>query len=83
MFVILTEYVGIRHRHVLGTLMFFAWPLSGMLLAGIGYVTRDWRTQSIVVGVLGMPVVFCWWYVIPLLDQVKFAETKLKKSSFV
>ena len=63
MFIILTEYVGVRHRHQPGTVMWYSWPVAIGIMSTCGCLTRDWRLLSIVLGAQGLPVLFAWWYV--------------------
>lgn len=62
-FVIATEFVGVRHRHIAGTSLWYSWTLSLMSLSGIAYLVRDWRTLSIIISVPGLTVLAAWWYV--------------------
>ena len=61
MFVLATEFVGVRRRSLMGTSMFIAFPLALMVLAGIAYLVRDWRTLCIVTGAPGIPFVIGYW----------------------
>lgn len=85
LFVIATEYVGVRHRHVSGTSMWFSWTISLMTLSPMAYWLRDWRTLSIALGVVGLPVIFTWWVVpesaryLMLKGKVKEVEQILRK----
>ena len=59
MYVLLVEYVGKRHLHVVGTALFYFWVASLMLLALFAYLIKDWRTLSIAVP--GLVQIFFWW----------------------
>ena len=60
MFVIITEYVGKRHRHVGGTVFWFSWVFSLLTLGGFAYFIRNWRTLSIVIGATGICGIVVW-----------------------
>ena len=60
-FVMITEYVGVRHRHVAGNAIWFSWVASLISLGGFAYFIREWRTLTIVIGVLGAVCIFLWW----------------------
>lgn len=62
-FVLATEFVGVKHRHVAGTCLWYAWALSLLSLSGIAYLIRDWRTLTIVVSAPGLLFLGAWWYV--------------------
>ena len=62
MFVLLTEYVGKRHRHAIGTTLWYFWVLSLMLLALFAYFIRDWRTLSIAGAAPGLLQIIFWWW---------------------
>ncbi|XP_068710266.1 organic cation transporter protein-like [Montipora foliosa] len=63
MFVLLVEYVGKRHRHVVGTSLWYFFALSLMLLSLFGYLIRDWRTLSTAGAVPGLLQIFFWWFI--------------------
>ncbi|KAJ7383015.1 hypothetical protein OS493_031185 [Desmophyllum pertusum] len=62
MYVLLVEYVGKRHRHVIGTTLFYFWVLALLLLSLFAYLIRDWRTLSIAGAVPGLLQIFFWWF---------------------
>ncbi|XP_020605192.1 organic cation transporter protein-like [Orbicella faveolata] len=49
-YVLLTEFVGIRHRSTAGCSIWYSFNLSNMALAGLAYLVRDWRKLSIIMG---------------------------------
>ena len=61
MFILLTEYVGVKDRHKPGTIMWYSWPIAECLLALFAYLATDWRVLSIVLGVQGLPILLAWW----------------------
>ena len=61
MFILMTEFVGKRYRHIAGNAFWFAWVASLLNIVGLAYFIRDWRTLTIVTGVLGMAGIFTWW----------------------
>ncbi|KAJ7392479.1 hypothetical protein OS493_012145 [Desmophyllum pertusum] len=63
MYVLLVEYVGKRHRHVIGVALWYFWVLSLLLLPLVAYLIRDWRTLSIVGAVPGLVQIFFWWFI--------------------
>lgn len=60
MFVLTTEFSGIRHRGTAGSLVWIAYDLGTMTLAGIAYLIRDWKTLTIVTSVPGIFYVAGW-----------------------
>ena len=59
-FVLVTEFVGVRHRSMMGMSLWYCWSISLMALAGLGYLIRDWRMLSIATSVPGIPALLCW-----------------------
>lgn len=60
-FVLVTEFVGVRHRSVMGMSLWYCWSISLMALAGLGYLIRDWRMLSIATAVPAFPALFGWF----------------------
>lgn len=79
MYVLLMEYVGKRHRHVIGTTLWYFWVLSLMLLALFAYFIRDWRTLSIAGAAPGLLQIIFWWF-IPESPRWLLAHNKPKKA---
>ncbi|KAJ7391895.1 hypothetical protein OS493_016191 [Desmophyllum pertusum] len=42
-FVLATEFTGVKHRHVAGTALWYSWALGLVMLGGLAYGIRDWR----------------------------------------
>ena len=61
LYVLTTEFVGPKQRGFAGTLVWVFFSLSLMVLAGLAYGIRAWRTLSIVVSAPALPLVFFWW----------------------
>ncbi|KAJ7383537.1 hypothetical protein OS493_027200 [Desmophyllum pertusum] len=61
-FNLLTELVGVRHRSLMGTSLWYCWTLSLMALAGVAYIVRDWRMLCIVTGAPAIVIVFGWFF---------------------
>lgn len=61
MYVLMFEYVGKRHRHVIGTTLFYFWILSLMVLALFAWLIRDWRTLAMAAAIPGLLTIFFWW----------------------
>lgn len=60
LYVMATEFVGRRHRHIAGNSLFYAWTLALVMLAGLAYGVRDWRILSIICAAPGLPVLIAW-----------------------
>ncbi|KAL9979757.1 hypothetical protein ACROYT_G017467 [Oculina patagonica] len=60
-FVLVTEFVGVRHRSMMGMSLWYCWSLSLMALAGIAYLIRDWRMLTIATAVPGIPALLGWF----------------------
>lgn len=60
-FVLVTEFVGVRHRSMMGMSLWYCWSISLMALAGLGYLIRDWRMLSIATSVPGIPTLLGWF----------------------
>ena len=59
-FVLVTEFVGVHHRSMMGMSLWYCWSLSLMALAGIAYLIRDWRMLTIATAVPGLPALLGW-----------------------
>ena len=57
-FILVMEFVGVRHRSMMGTALWYCWTLSLISLAGVAYLIRDWKILTIVTAVPGIPVIF-------------------------
>ncbi|XP_032240300.2 organic cation transporter protein isoform X1 [Nematostella vectensis] len=62
-FILMTEFVGVRHRNVAATLVWFAWTCAFMATPLFAYFIRDWRILTIAVTVTGVPFSFFWWFI--------------------
>lgn len=60
LFVLVSELVGVRHRSLMGTSLWYCWTLSLIALAGVAYLIRDWRTLCIVTGAPAVVIVLGW-----------------------
>ena len=60
-FVLITELVGVQHRHSAGIISFFAWATSLMTIPLFAYFIRDWKLLNTVLSALGLPSLFFWW----------------------
>lgn len=60
-YVLALEFVGVRHRHVAGTSIWYAWALALVMLAGLAYAVRDWRWLSVVCAAPGLISFAGWW----------------------
>ncbi|KAM7440832.1 hypothetical protein ABFA07_010066 [Porites harrisoni] len=63
LFVLLTEFSGVRHRGMTGGLVWTGFFLMAMALAGFAYVIRDWRTFTMVTGASGILLVSGWFFI--------------------
>jgi len=63
LYVLTTEFVGPKHRSFAGTMVWIFYTSSLMLLSGLAYGIRDWRTLSIVISAPAFPLVIFWWWV--------------------
>ncbi|KAL9983938.1 hypothetical protein ACROYT_G006187 [Oculina patagonica] len=85
MYVLLVEYVGKRHRHVIGTSLWYFWVISLMLLPLFAYFIRDWRTLAAAGAAPGILQIFFWWFLpesprwLLAHNQPKQAMEELKK----
>ncbi|XP_031560861.1 solute carrier family 22 member 7-like, partial [Actinia tenebrosa] len=60
-FVLVTEYVGVRHRGAVGFGIWFAWVLALMLLSLLGYLIHSWRFLTVIISAPGMLYFLFWW----------------------
>ena len=60
-FVLITELVGVQHRHSAGIISFFAWATSLMTIPLFAYFIRNWTLLNTVLSALGLPSLFFWW----------------------
>ena len=63
LYVLVIEFVGPKHRSFVGTLMWIFYTSSLMLLSGLAYGIREWRTLSIVISVPAFPLLIFWRFV--------------------
>jgi len=54
LFVLVTEFSGIRHRGFAGGLVWTGFFLITMVLAGVAYAIRDWRQLTLITGIPGI-----------------------------
>ena len=59
-YILLTEFVGIRHRSTAGCSIWYSYNLSTMALAGLAYLVRDWRKLSIIMGAPAILFLLGW-----------------------
>ncbi|XP_058952863.1 organic cation transporter protein [Pocillopora verrucosa] len=55
-YILISEFVGVRHRAMMGTSLWYSWTISLMSLAGIAYLIPDWRSLCIVTGAPAIPL---------------------------
>lgn len=60
MFVLTTEFSGVRHRGIAGSLVWIGYEIAVMILAGVAYFIRDWKELTIVTSVPGVFYVAGW-----------------------
>ena len=53
-FVLVMEFVGVRHRSMMGSSLWYCWTLSLISLAGVAYLIRDWKILTIVTAAPGI-----------------------------
>ncbi|KAJ7391892.1 hypothetical protein OS493_016188 [Desmophyllum pertusum] len=63
LYVLTTEFVGPKHRSFAGTLVWIFYTSSLMVLSGLAYGIREWRTLSIVLSAPAFPLLIFWWWV--------------------
>jgi len=57
------EFLGRKYRVLCGTVGF--WAVGTIIIAGLGYLIREWRTLIIVSSSIGIAYFFTWW----LMDE--------------
>ena len=62
-FVLATEFSGIRHRSTAGSLIWLGFVAAIMTLAGMAYFIRDWRKLTVSSGAPGILLVPFWLWV--------------------
>ena len=60
MFVLTTEFSGVRHRGIAGSLVWIGYEIAVMILAGVAYFIRDWKELTIITSVPGIFYVAGW-----------------------
>ena len=70
LYVFTTEFVGPKHRGMAGTLTWMFFSMSLMVLCGLAYGIREWRTLSVVVSAPAIPLIVLW-------RQVKAIKTSI------
>lgn len=61
-FVLATEFSGIRHRGIAGALVWLGIPLATIVLSGCAYAIRNWRLLTIVTGAPGILLVAGYFF---------------------
>ncbi|XP_078344443.1 solute carrier family 22 member 15-like [Oculina patagonica] len=61
-FVMGTEYSGIRHRGIAGSLIWNGFMAAILMLAGLAYLIRDWKQLTMVTGAPGILLMGCWFF---------------------
>ncbi|KXJ10286.1 Organic cation transporter-like protein [Exaiptasia diaphana] len=62
MFVLMVEYVGVKHRAMAGTSLWYFFTISLMMLVLFAYLLREWRMLSIAAAAPGLLQVLFWWF---------------------
>ncbi|KAI0240830.1 Solute carrier family 22 member 7 [Lamellibrachia satsuma] len=62
-YVLACELFPAKYRTTAGVLVWIYWPVGMILLAGIAYVTRNWRYLLIVTSLPGLFALSLFWYV--------------------
>ncbi|KAJ7383543.1 hypothetical protein OS493_027206 [Desmophyllum pertusum] len=62
-FVLTTEFSGIRHRGAAGSLVWTGFSVGIMALSGCAYAIRDWKLLTIVTGAPGILLMAGWFFV--------------------
>lgn len=84
-YILLTEFVGIRHRSTAGCSIWYSYNLSTMALAGLAYLVRDWRKLSIIMGAPAILFLLGWFFSpesvrwLLVKGKVEQAEAALRK----
>ncbi|KAK3751158.1 hypothetical protein QZH41_015477 [Actinostola sp. cb2023] len=85
MYTLSMEFVGVDRHHISGTIIWFSWAFTVMLLAGIAYLFNDWRAVTLAGAVPGFLILICWWFIpesirfLLLKDKTAEAEKTLRK----
>lgn len=60
LYVLTTEFVGPKHRSIAGTVVWIFYTSSLIILSGLAYGIREWRTLSIVISAPGFVLLIFW-----------------------
>nr|XP_058965014.1 solute carrier family 22 member 15-like isoform X1 [Pocillopora verrucosa] len=63
LYVLTTEFVGPKHRSLAGTVVWIFYTSSLMILSGLAYGIREWRTLSIVISAPAFLLLIFWRWV--------------------
>jgi len=63
LFVLLTEFCGVRHRGMAGGMVWVGFFVVSIALAGFAYAIRDWRHFTMVTGAPGVLFVSGWFFI--------------------
>ena len=74
-FVVIVEYVGVRHRHVASTCIWFSTASGFLLMAAMAYGIPNWRYSTVVSSAIGLPSILFWWYVGIILNTITITIT--------
>ncbi|XP_048840944.1 solute carrier family 22 member 6-A isoform X1 [Brienomyrus brachyistius] len=79
-FVLGTEWTGQKHRMLAGLLTDYFFGLGYIMLAGVAYLIRDWRTLQLAIS---LPEFLFFFYIWVLPDSARWLITKGKKEEAV
>ncbi|KAM9364999.1 solute carrier family 22 member 7-like [Pholidichthys leucotaenia] len=57
------EWVDLKHRAFVSMMCSLSWTVGNMMLAGMGYLTRDWAILSLIITVPLVPILMFWWFI--------------------
>ncbi|KAK3728605.1 hypothetical protein QZH41_011688, partial [Actinostola sp. cb2023] len=82
-FVLLVEYVGIKYRSMMGNGLWLSYGIGYMILAGIGYLVREWRTLTLIVSLSGVPCFAAYCFVNSMIyNGVHFSAPSIGGSAY-
>nr|XP_046273581.1 solute carrier family 22 member 7-like [Scatophagus argus] len=79
--VLIIEWVDIKHRTAVGTLMSLDWSFGATLLPAVAYCVNDWRYLTAIIITPLFLAMICWWW-LPESARWLISNGKVNRAHF-